>query len=93
MVAQAESLQEQGVSLDGDEHLEKTKTLICALNLLSRNLPLPQDVFDAVSSIYGGGESEADGGDAEDGDDVCGSDADAVKVVSVRFLSLALNFL
>ncbi|GFZ14121.1 hypothetical protein Acr_24g0003110 [Actinidia rufa] len=77
MVAQAESLQAQGVSLDGDDHLEKTKTLICALNLLSRNLPLPQDVFDAVSSIYGGGESEADGGDSEDGDDLCGSDADA----------------
>ncbi|XP_059310581.1 probable ATP-dependent DNA helicase CHR12 [Lycium ferocissimum] len=32
--------------------LEKTKTLICALNFLSRNLPLPPDVFDAVSSIY-----------------------------------------
>ncbi|KAH7856443.1 hypothetical protein Vadar_001502 [Vaccinium darrowii] len=42
-----------GVELDGDEYLEKTKTLICALNLLSRNLPLSQDIFDAVSSIYG----------------------------------------
>ncbi|XP_057489145.1 probable ATP-dependent DNA helicase CHR12 [Actinidia eriantha] len=76
MVAQAESPQTQGVSLDGDDHLEKTKTLICALNLLSRNLPLPQDVFDAVSSIYGGG------GDAEEGDANGGSDADAVKPVS-----------
>ena len=85
MVAQSESPQAQGVSLDGDDHLEKTKTLICALNLLSRNLPLPQDVFDAVSSIYGGG------GDSE-GDANGGSDADAVKPVSVRFSSLALNF-
>lgn len=34
------------------EEIEKTRTLICALNFLSRNLPLPQDVFDAVSSIY-----------------------------------------
>ncbi|KAG0485560.1 hypothetical protein HPP92_009639 [Vanilla planifolia] len=33
-------------------HVEKTKTLIGALNLLSRNLPLPPDVFRAISSIY-----------------------------------------
>ncbi|GFY85074.1 SNF2/Brahma-type chromatin-remodeling protein CHR12 [Actinidia rufa] len=77
MVAQAESPQAQGVSLDGDDHLEKTKTLICALNLLSRNLPLPQDVFDAVSSIYGGG-------DAEEGDANGGSDADAIKPDDLR---------
>ncbi|CAN4113433.1 unnamed protein product [Withania somnifera] len=35
-----------------ESQLERTKTLICALNFLSRNLPLPSDVFDAVSSIY-----------------------------------------
>lgn len=35
-----------------ESQLEKTKTLICALNFLSRNLPLPPDVFEAVSSIY-----------------------------------------
>ncbi|KAJ9538434.1 hypothetical protein OSB04_031167 [Centaurea solstitialis] len=29
-----------------------TKTLTCALNFLSHNLPLPPDVFHAVSSIY-----------------------------------------
>lgn len=34
------------------------KTLICALNFLSRNLPLPQHVYDAVSSICQ--DSEAD---------------------------------
>lgn len=35
-----------------DSNLDSTKTLICALNFLSRNLPLPQHVYDAVSSIY-----------------------------------------
>ncbi|GMH28470.1 hypothetical protein Nepgr_030313 [Nepenthes gracilis] len=38
------------------DHVEKTKTLICALNLLSRNLPLPPEVFATVSSIYHGGD-------------------------------------
>ncbi|GFQ08679.1 probable ATP-dependent DNA helicase chr23 [Phtheirospermum japonicum] len=32
--------------------LDSAKTLICALNFLSRNLPLPQHVYDAVSSIF-----------------------------------------
>ncbi|XP_010941745.1 probable ATP-dependent DNA helicase CHR12 [Elaeis guineensis] len=41
------------------DHIEKTKTLIGALNLLSRNLPLPPDVFDAVSSIYHDGGRHA----------------------------------
>lgn len=40
------------LGVDNNNQIEKTKTLICALNLLSRNLPLPPDVFDAVSSIY-----------------------------------------
>ncbi|KAJ9550474.1 hypothetical protein OSB04_014519 [Centaurea solstitialis] len=35
-----------------DGHVDHTKTLICALSFLSRNLPIPPDVFDAVSSIY-----------------------------------------
>lgn len=34
------------------DHVDKTKSLICALNLVSRNLPLPPDLYDAVSSIY-----------------------------------------
>nr|GME03798.1 probable ATP-dependent DNA helicase CHR12 [Ipomoea batatas] len=46
------------VAADQD-HIESTKTLICALNFLSRNLPLPQDVFDAVSSIFRAGEDDA----------------------------------
>ncbi|PKA62718.1 Chromatin structure-remodeling complex protein SYD [Apostasia shenzhenica] len=37
------------------DHVEKTKTLIGALNLISRNLPLPPDVVHAVSSIYDDG--------------------------------------
>ncbi|XP_043696942.1 probable ATP-dependent DNA helicase CHR12 [Telopea speciosissima] len=45
MVAQVENR----ASLD---LVQKTKTLICALNLISRNLPLPPEVFDTVCSIY-----------------------------------------
>lgn len=37
-----------------DDPIEKTKSLICALNFVSRNLPLPPDVYDSVSSIYYG---------------------------------------
>ncbi|GER44714.1 chromatin remodeling complex subunit [Striga asiatica] len=55
--------------------LDSAKTLICALNFLSRNLPLPQHVYDAVSSIYentsidGGHDAPADvGRDGEGGD-------------------------
>ncbi|KAI3704102.1 hypothetical protein L1987_74315 [Smallanthus sonchifolius] len=35
-----------------EDHLDDTKTLISALSFLSRNLPLPPHIFDAVSSIY-----------------------------------------
>ncbi|KZV33593.1 hypothetical protein F511_34361 [Dorcoceras hygrometricum] len=34
-----------------EPQLDSAKTLICALNFLSRNLPLPQQLYDAVSSI------------------------------------------
>ncbi|KAK9161195.1 hypothetical protein Syun_007536 [Stephania yunnanensis] len=44
------------------EDLRKTKTLICALNLISRNLPLPPDVFSAVASIRRDAEA-VEGGD------------------------------
>ncbi|XP_071741647.1 probable ATP-dependent DNA helicase CHR12 [Rutidosis leptorrhynchoides] len=37
---------------------DDTKTLITALSFLSRNLPLPPDVFDAVSSIYDGSDGD-----------------------------------
>ncbi|XP_076936316.1 putative ATP-dependent DNA helicase CHR12 isoform X1 [Bidens hawaiensis] len=40
-----------------EEVLDDTKTLISALTFLSRNLPLPTDVFDAVTSIYGSDDS------------------------------------
>lgn len=36
---------------EAETALGGAKTLICALNFLSRNLPLPQHVYDAVSSI------------------------------------------
>ena len=60
--------------------VQKAKTLICALNLISRNLPLPPDVFNAVSSIY-----HAD--DPLDRADVDTLDAPSDKV-SVRLLSM-----
>ncbi|CAN4112776.1 unnamed protein product [Withania somnifera] len=52
-----------GGSPPDESQLEKTKTLICALNFLSRNLPLPPDVFDAVSSIYEAVDVDVDVGD------------------------------
>lgn len=63
--------QNDDIAEDGVEEIEKTRTLICALNFLSRNLPLPQDVFDAVSSIY----HENDGGTAAD---AAGEDGEVV---------------
>lgn len=39
--------------------IEETKTLICALNLLSRNLPLPSHILHAVTIIYNGGSPVA----------------------------------
>ncbi|GAV85718.1 SNF2_N domain-containing protein/Helicase_C domain-containing protein [Cephalotus follicularis] len=58
MMARVESQsqhQQRDASLD---HVDKAKSLICALNFVSRNLPIPPDVFDTVSSIYYG---DADG--------------------------------
>ena len=49
--------------------VEQARTLIGALNLLSRNLPLPPDVLRAVSSIYhdggAGDEEEEEEGEEE----------------------------
>lgn len=90
MATQTEGPPRGGGSLDlddvGSDHylLEKTKTLICALNLLSRNLPLPDAVLDAVSSIC----SEAEEG-VDDGGGVGGSEAsggERIETVPVRFL-------
>lgn len=47
--------------------VEQARTLIGALNLLSRNLPLPPDVLRAVSSIYHDGSAEEE--DEEDGEE------------------------
>ncbi|KAI3857573.1 hypothetical protein MKW98_028837 [Papaver atlanticum] len=38
--------------INSRQRIQNTKTLICALNLVSRNLPLPQDIFDTLNSIY-----------------------------------------
>ena len=40
---------------DVDE-VEKARALICALNLVSRNLPLPPELFSSVFSIHRRGE-------------------------------------
>ncbi|KAK4372446.1 hypothetical protein RND71_007830 [Anisodus tanguticus] len=57
---------------ESQDQLQKTKTLICALNFLSRNLPLPPDIFDAVSSIYADdvdvGDGDADAADVDNRD-------------------------
>lgn len=57
-----------------DNELQSTKTLIYAVNLLSRNLPLPPHLFDAVSSIYAAGC---------DGDSAAGSGAAAIDSLEV----------
>lgn len=67
-MAQLESqTQTQGQEpwLDPD-HVRSTKSLICALNLVSRNLPLPPDLYDAVSSICSSRE-DADAVEARNG--------------------------
>ncbi|OVA12559.1 SNF2-related [Macleaya cordata] len=82
MVAQLDNKSSCPSSID---HIQKTKTLICALNLISRNLPLPPDVFDTVSSIYSSNdvvdERESNGRVSDNGDDVGGSRADEGKRV------------
>ncbi|KAL9401532.1 hypothetical protein Peur_005381 [Populus x canadensis] len=46
-----------------EDHVQKTKSLISALNFVSRDLPLPPDLFDTVSSIYSDdGNADFDGG-------------------------------
>ncbi|KAI9115169.1 hypothetical protein K1719_014182 [Acacia pycnantha] len=52
-MAQLQSQEQQQPPID---HAQKTKTLISALNLVSRNLPLPPDLFNTVSSIYHGAD-------------------------------------
>ncbi|KAI4364388.1 hypothetical protein MLD38_020485 [Melastoma candidum] len=41
-----------GKEEERESDVDKAKSLICALGLISRNLPLPPDLFTAVSSIY-----------------------------------------
>ncbi|KAL1203304.1 putative ATP-dependent DNA helicase CHR23 [Cardamine amara subsp. amara] len=43
---------------DDDPPLEKTKSLISALNYVSRDLPLPCHLYDSVSSIYNASVSD-----------------------------------
>lgn len=45
----AQVVRNEAVPLD---HIQKTKTLICALNFVSRDLPLPTHVLQSVFSIF-----------------------------------------
>ncbi|XVE81561.1 hypothetical protein DITRI_Ditri15bG0074700 [Diplodiscus trichospermus] len=59
------------------DNLQKAKSLICALNFVSRNLPLPPDLFEVVSSICydeqeGLPETVDRGTQVETGSDVAG---------------------
>lgn len=61
---------------------EKAKTLIGALNLISRNLPLPPDVFSAVSSIFfdeDGVDGDGEGKEAEAEEEEKGGDDTVMK--------------
>ncbi|XP_022721807.1 probable ATP-dependent DNA helicase CHR12 isoform X2 [Durio zibethinus] len=75
MVAQLEYQQQQEETcLD---NLQKAKSLICALNFVSRNLPLPPDLFEVVSAICYDEqdvlpEAIDDGTQVEAGSDVAG---------------------
>lgn len=66
VMAQLESQSQHQPSFD---HVHKTKTLIKALNLVSRNLPLPPDLFDTVSSIYHNDEDGSLDAQVADGSD------------------------
>ncbi|KAF9673907.1 hypothetical protein SADUNF_Sadunf10G0072700 [Salix dunnii] len=68
MVAQLEHHHQQdspaaSISSSPEDHVQKTKSLISALNFVSRNIPLPPDLFNAVSSIY----SDVDNADFDGG--------------------------
>ncbi|KAJ6431384.1 hypothetical protein OIU84_018799 [Salix udensis] len=68
MVAQLEHHHQQdspaaSFSSSPEDHVQKTKSLISALNFVSRNLPLPPELFNTVSSIY----SDVDNADSDGG--------------------------
>ncbi|KAJ0987174.1 hypothetical protein J5N97_005530 [Dioscorea zingiberensis] len=67
------------LALPAGDHVEKTKTLIGALSLISRNLPLPPEVFDAVSSIYHEGEEEYAAEEEKETEGMEGNDASVEK--------------
>lgn len=70
-----------------DRRTEHAKTLVGALNLLTRNLPLPLDVFRAVASIYQG---DAPSDVEETTEDGAASSPAELDTVGVRLLSPSL---
>lgn len=77
-------LQEPQLSSD---YLEKTKSLICALNFVSRDLPLPPDLFNTVYSIYSGPQN-VDNGTL---DGVTHDEDESVRVLDILFCSFGLD--
>lgn len=86
-VAEPQPSAPQQLGPEPEPALAGAKTLICALNFLSRNLPLPQHVYDAVSSIYQ--DSGADGLDRDVGADVSNGATSPLQKVSVSVPSSA----
>ncbi|KAM2542212.1 hypothetical protein TB2_021671 [Malus domestica] len=83
-------LDSSSASLD---HVHKTKSLICALNLLSRNLPLPPDLFDVVSSIYEcAPDAPLDGDEGLDGPHSSASGEDLLAGLGDALLEQRQNF-
>ena len=96
MVAQLEHQQQQEEPcLD---NLQKAKSLICALNFVSRNLPLPPDLFEVVSSICydeqeGFPQAIDDGTQVEAGSDVARiAHMGSVSVFGNSFLNFSFFF-
>lgn len=91
----AAQMVERDAQCSHQKQIQDTKTLICALNLLSRNLPLPPYLFHAVSSIYhhDADDSAAISGGSDDG--AGGSDTKSIHndTVPVNFSFYFLNFL
>ncbi|XP_042939804.1 probable ATP-dependent DNA helicase CHR12 isoform X3 [Carya illinoinensis] len=71
-------LESQSQSQQQQNEIHSTKSLICALNLVSRNLPLTPDLHDAVSSICFAPEDTSLNASLTDAPGA-GSDLDAVR--------------
>ncbi|CAN6726263.1 unnamed protein product [Malus baccata var. baccata] len=75
------------------DHVHKTKSLICALNFLFRNLPLPPDLFNVVSNIYAAApDAPLDGDEGLDGPDSSAAGEDLLADLGDALLEQRQNF-